>query len=390
MRQLGERVTAVTLARALGVSARRARRLLRALRRDGAPEAPTSDEHARDEHAPRIAATPRRQSTADQAHAAIDRIERYLREAKVEAAARELTQSGLTLETVDRGIPSKARGPLRVTLGAAAARLALIRGRPRQALALSNRVLRLARALRHPATIALHATRAGCFRMLGGPALLRAVDELNAGRDALGWVPPEQRRSMRLRLAANTITPLLAADLLADAGKWLGAADDDLDGSSDTDLVETEVLRARLLFTRGHYLPAAITIGRATLALPNAEPWVHGWWHRVFADVVRVVGKPSDAWGACLEDAWVVAPDQGFQRSLIVARVAAASLSEDPTETWSPTTLRSYRLHLARLHDQRWGRRTVADCPVCGRLGVVLRSRHALDLRAPNDWTFWR
>ena len=239
-------------------------------------------------------------------------------------------------------------------------------------------------------TATLHATRSGCFRMIGGPALLRALEELSAGRDALKWVPLEQRRSMRRWLAANTITPMLARDRVLDAARWVDVMDHDLDDAAATDVVETEVLRARVLLARHQSAAAASALDRAALSLPSAEPWVHGWWYRVRGDVLRAAGEPTEAWTASLEAAWLAAPDHGFQRSLLVARIAAAEPDKDPTEAWSATTLRSYRLHLARLHDQRWGRRTVADCPVCGRLGVVLRSRHALDLRAPGDWTFWR
>lgn len=150
-----------------------------------------------------------------------------------------------------------------------------------------------------------------------------------------------------------------------------------------TAVVETLLLEVRVLLGRGHVTLASERLEAARARVGDALPWVQGWLPRYEADVLaaQAGGQPdggaAQAYVGALGTAWESNAGFGFQRRLILSRIAGVSV--DFEGRWTHAVTRSIALEVGALHRDRLGLR-LEDCPRCRDGSVQVRVVHALGL----------
>jgi len=407
----GEDVPTAVVARRLGVSTERAARVLGGLpsslascRRVGRehrwgvkvpPGVEWSVEAAR-ERLDRLRGARGRRRRADRSQALMEDIDLahdVLRRGDPARCARVIRERGLDPGALlPRVTPSKRDG-LRGALAMLHADLAMQRGEWARTIGILRRVLPHLQEHAPREVSAAYGVLGAALRMAGGRALEQSLAAFDAGLDATSFLPEDQRTSVGRWLLASRSTPSAILGRWDEARRDVAAAKEMLVDADATAVVETLLLETRALLGGGHVTRATGSLAEARGRVAEALPWVRGWFPRYEADVLSAHGgeRLDDGFAeACiraLETAWERNAGFGFQRRLILARIAAGSIEWDAR--LAPPVMRSIVLEVGALHRDRVGLR-LEDCPRCREDGLRGRIVDALGLTTPAAIAHYR
>ncbi len=409
----GANVPTAAIARRLGVSSERAARVLQTvpteLLDDGrvgrtivwtlaAPPAEALPETEVTAALRRLASRPARRreghSTAARMADAVARARAVLVSGGPVACARMIREEGITARALLPRVTPAARRVLRGHLALLHAELAMNQGRARVAIEVARRGLALAGA-EPELRLRLHAVAGAASRMAGPASLHECVTHYDRALDAAGSLEGAARQRMRRWILANASTPRVLMDRIDEAEDHALRS---IDHSSDDDV--TGCTESRLALARARFWGAAVEgasreVVHAEALARDGALWVRGWVPRYVADDIwrrrrgDLSGAHGAAWGSAIEAAWWTCAGFGFQRALLLARVAWPEGVSSLDALVTPRCRRSMMLAIGRLHRERHGVR-LEDCGACAEGAPRVRVCHALGTRACDLQTFWR
>lgn len=264
---------------------------------------------------------------------------------------------------IARAVPPKYRRQLRFECRRVVADAAMQSGNG--ALAAEWATKGLAEANGADQVEALLAIRASALRIHG--------EIHRAGADYAELVARARRNPQLRWIAAEAWTVQHVAGDRTTAAEMLNLA-------ADAELNSAEALRILLRRAIG---AASLAGGAQHVELgqgpaPDAPRWLAGWWYRARA-VQAEFFEPAEVWNANAAQAWAANSGYGFQRALIMARVAASCHDLDPS-AWQGdggAAWRSFLRAVSAAHVARHGC-ACSGCAECGREGWGHRARHAL------------
>lgn len=218
----------------------------------------------------------------------------------------------------------------------------------------------------------LWAVRGAALRIAGRPR--EAVAAFEQASAALRQVPPGVPTHLRWNVAASAVAPLLAAADFDGARERVAAgrhAAEDLSGWA-----ETAVREAQVALARGDARTAEQVL-EAVRGRPDLPHYLRGWVARAAAGLLSGATERW-AWNEQLQAAWTLCRGYGFQRRLVLARLAAWPERFLP-EAWPEPARRQLDAFAARVHAERHRRRP-SECPVCRREPLPHRAAHALGI----------
>jgi hypothetical protein len=335
---------------------------------------------------------------ADAASDAIGRARRRLLDGDVRGAARIVRERGLNAHALLPLVPARRRSALAAELALLKAESLLAVGDAPSALAACARAERA--AVGAPWLLPrIFATQGAALRIAGPRHLAAARDAYDRAMCAIRGAPTEQRPSLERWIYAAGATPLLVVGQAARAIEALTASRDRLDGADATGAAETYVLEARTWLVAGAPDRAEEAVSLASQAAGRAERWVLPWVHRTEADIIVANGEPRsgmkfpeeilERWARAFDRAWWPTDGFGFQRDLLLARLAALGANARTMDVLGPRLARSVLLAIAARHRERRGS-VLAACPACRWANAGDRARHALGPAADRDLSFWR
>ncbi len=318
---------------------------------------------------------------------------------RLDEATRFLDDRGLDRTTILRAI---RRGPGRELADRVAvlrAELEMARGSPRRAVAITRTLLRS--KLEPEAAVRAACTMGAALRMLG-PDHWQASIEAFRLAEKLGSEDPSpdaKRRWLRWVLAARTTPMLLLNDRDRLAAAHVERAMDFLDGAPDAE-AETRLLRARIKILMASERPAAIEEARDDIVdvaaiQPTLPAWLHGWLPRYefdlelgslpsrIDDVLHVADTRREALLDMLAAGWRNTSPRGFQRDLLLARMALIGASHG--ELLRRGIARSVELLISGRHRRKAAREPRPSCSRCERGTVAERIVCALELTDPGS-----
>jgi hypothetical protein len=209
------------------------------------------------------------------------------------------------------------------------------------------------------------------------PGTLRdAAEAFDAAIQEVRALRGEPARRLERHILAGRVAPFLAAGRAEDARTSARAAFDLADGSP-IEVVESTLRIVQAEAAAGHSERARAyfeSIGPVD-GLPR---WLRGWVRRYEP---AFAGADFDAtlWNAAQQAAWRENDGYGFQRRLILARIAAEPARFDP-DAWPARALRELSDLIARLHRAQHFCPT-SRCTVCSSRPLAIRAAHALGMK---------
>ena len=335
----------------------------------------------------RLCGTHRRtgRALADWATVQVERAHTVLRDGQPTRAARILRDHGLSAADLIPRLSLRNRGQLIAALAYIDGDIAMAAGNADRAIFRLDRAARAAREHAPHLVAEILATKAAGLRMRNISSLELAVEAYD---EAGAWVAQASTEQGQARLAAwitrSRSTPYAilgdwprAAEAIEQAGETCA----DLDSAAEA---EKLLLSTRILLgtpCSRSIQRAADAVERAAKLAATCPPWVQGWVPRYEADLM-MAAHPQQEWATAaplLERAWYLNKSYGFQRRLVLARLADMGDHLSLEEVLQPEMLRSLTQVVAQAHPGRHARSILA-CPQCRSAQLHQRIRHALDI----------
>lgn len=334
----------------------------------------------------------------------LERAEHRLRVWDIEGARELLASSGLTLHELLARVPPRERAPVRARFMVLHATTFMNAGDPARAIAAFSRWRRSLDELPAVDAIRLLITMCAAHRMMpgGAGAALDALVHAERILDHNGmWDAPG--RSLRRWLYTTRASPLTLLGAHDGAARSLAQAREQIEDPTGADrdaVAEIGLYEVRTLLARGEREAASLKLDEIRPWAASGSLWLRGWLPRYEADVmagapparVKVGEHTVEVIAACLR-AWHLCSGFGFQRDLVLARIAAVRPARDDVEralqrAWpdqpqvGAAALRTLRLRVADLHHERHGRRP-SDC-ACSADGLGSAVAHATGMHEPS------
>lgn len=284
----------------------------------------------------RFLAAARRLRRAPRADLVRDRIEqaaRVLRDGDWAVLRPLLGEPWLDATLLRRGLPVRLRDELSAAVLVLRADAGMQRGRPEEAIAAAERALTL---LLDPAERSRALGILGAAtRMLGAGSAQRSIAAYRQAAAEASRVSGATRRLLQRAANVAVVAPEMVAGSLVLAEKHARTALDLGDGSP-AQIAESTLRWAQVLASLGATERAAALLEPLQgAALP---PWLEGWRVRIGVSFLgHTLG--AEEWNRQMASAWSTNQGYGFQRRLILGRLAAHGDRCPISEVMSPLSL---------------------------------------------------